>query len=360
MAFRPAPSPRRGRGWLVLALVLVTVLLGGSLLLNFALGLHSHWSLGQQVGRSRHGADRLHETVIEDNGSSSKIAVIDIQGVISGDVATFYGDTMVDLIRAQLERAGDDDDVKAVILRVDSPGGEVLASDEIYRLIEEFQKDPRHGKPVIASMGGVAASGGYYVSAPCRWIVANELTITGSIGVIMHTYNYRGLMDKVGVQPRVFKSGKLKDMLSPDKRLEDELPEERALVDEMIQETYARFKKVVADGRANAARENGKDGRKLDSDWESLADGRILSGRKALDHGFVDELGNFEKAVERAKEIAGMKDANVVGYHLPPSFFDLFRFMGQANTKSLKLDLGVELPRLQAGRLYFLAPTYVQ
>src|SRR2546428_583630 len=130
------------------------------------------------------------------------------------------------LISDQLRLAGEDDSAKAVVLRVDSPGGEVLASDEIYRAIADFEKD--YKKPVVASMGGLAASGGYYVSAPCRWIVANELTITGSIGVIMHSYNYRGLLNKVGVRPEVFKSGKFKDMLSGEKDEEDIPAEERA------------------------------------------------------------------------------------------------------------------------------------
>src|SRR4029079_10112350 len=101
--------------------------------------------------------------------------------------------------------------VKAVILKIDSPGGEVMASDDISRALVQFQE--KHKKPVIASSRVLAASGGYYVAAPCRWIVANELTITGSIGVILSSLNYRGLMDKVGIEPVVFKSGKFKDML---------------------------------------------------------------------------------------------------------------------------------------------------
>ena len=138
--------------------------------------------------------------------------------------------------------------MKAVLLKVNSPGGEVLASDDIYNAIRQFQNE--HNKPVVASMGSLAASGGYYVSAPCRWIVANELTITGSIGVIMHGYNYRGLMNKVGLQPQVFKSGRFKDMLSGEKDLEKMTPQERADVDEetrmvqtMINQTFDKFKK---------------------------------------------------------------------------------------------------------------------
>src|SRR5205807_5034270 len=152
---------------------------------------------------------RLEEVIIEDNDAANKIAVVDIEGIITSKVIDGGGYNLVDIVKAQLKHAEDDDKVKAVILKVDSPGGEVLASDEIYRLISDFQK--KSSKPVIGSMGNLAASGGYYVSAPCRWIVANDLTITGSIGVILHSWNYRGLMNKVGLRPDTYKSGKFKD-----------------------------------------------------------------------------------------------------------------------------------------------------
>src|SRR6185295_3608548 len=157
--------------------------------------------------------------------------------------------------------AGKDDRVKAVLLKVNSPGGEVLASDDIYNAIRNFQIE--HNKPVIASMGSLAASGGYYVSAPCRWIVANELTITGSIGVIMHTYNYRGLMNKVGLRPLVFKSGRFKDMLSGEKDLEKLTPQEKEdqvveekMIKDLINQTFEKFKSVVADGRQQSNKQN--------------------------------------------------------------------------------------------------------
>jgi protease IV len=254
-----------------------------------------------------------------------------------------------------LKRAADDDDVKAVLLKVDSPGGEVLASDDIYRAIEDFQKDT--GKPVVASMNSLAASGGYYVSAPCQWIVANELTITGSIGVIMHSYNYRGLMNKVGVRPEVFKSGKFKDMLSGDKEETEILPEERAMVQSLIDETFTRFKKIVADGRQFASSKNKGKGKTLVDGWEQYADGRIFSGRQAHEHGFVDELGNFDTAVDRAMDLASIPDANVVTYRSPFSLGNLFRLFGKTDAASIKVDLGMDLPKVQAGRLYFLSPT---
>src|SRR4029077_1147494 len=151
---------------------------------------------------------------------------------------------------------------------------------------------------------------------PSKWIVANELTITGSIGVIMHGLNYRGLLDKIGVQPEVFKSGKYKDMLSPTKTPDEITPEEKQMVQALIDETFAKFKQVVQNGREAAF----KDTPHTDSgvsqafspDWADYADGRILSGTEALKLGFVDELGDFDVAVKRAHKLAGVSAANLV------------------------------------------------
>jgi protease IV len=300
----------------------------------------------------------LQEVWIQDNGSRNKIAVVPIEGVImSGGNAR---GNLVELVEKALKQAGEDKNVKALVLKVNSPGGEVLASDEIYNLIERFQQ--KTGKPVIASMGSLAASGGYYVSAPCQWIVANELTITGSIGVIMHGYNFRGLMDKVGVRPEVFKSGKFKDMLSPDKREEDITPEERELIQSMVNETFDKFKSIVAEGRGNAVKKNygsSDAGRPLADNWQQYADGRILSGKEALRLGLVDELGNFEAAVSRARKLAKISDANVIQYQPMFDLTDLFGFLGQSGkseARTLKIDMGLDMPQLQMGRLYFLYP----
>ena len=166
---------------MIISLVLF-LLLAVSLLANFGAFIARFARLGESHQRS--AGPRLDEVVVEDNDASEKIAVVPVEGIISGELGGRGGFNMVDVIKAQLDRAEDDKKVKAVILKVDSPGGEVLASDEIARAIREFQENS--GKPVVVSMGSLAASGGYYISAPCAWIVANELTITGSIGVIMH------------------------------------------------------------------------------------------------------------------------------------------------------------------------------
>jgi len=307
----------------------------------------------------RAAGPRLEEVITEDNDASDKIAVVEVEGIITSRTVDPGGHSMVDLIKAQLKRAEEDSKVKAVILKVDSPGGEVLASDEIYHAISDFQRTVH--KAVVASMGNLAASGGYYVSAPCQWIVANDLTITGSIGVILHAWNYRGLMNKVGLRPETYKSGKFKDMLSGE-RNPDEIPaEEREMVQSLIDETYGKFKSVVAKGRAEAHEKNKKNppaeqGRKLDADWEQYADGRVLSGTEAFKLGFVDQKGNFEDAVKRAKTIAGISAANLVQFQQRYDISDLFRLFGQSESRVVKLDLGLEAPRLQAGQLYFLSP----
>jgi len=337
---------------MVIAIVLF-VLLGLSLLANFGQMLESLAGLGG-ASHQRSGAPRLDEVVLEENHSSQKVAVVPVEGIISGQLGDRGGFGMVDIIEAQLERAEKDKRVKAVVLRVDSPGGEVLASDDIARSIREFQESS--GKPVVVSMGSLAASGGYYVSAPCRWIVANELTITGSIGVIMQGWNYRGLMDKVGLRAEVFKSGKFKDMLRGSKSPEEITPEERAMIQKLIDDTYAKFKSVVAEGRKDAHDEN-EETKALADNWAEYADGRILSGKEAYDLGFVDQLGGFDDAVAKAKELGGIEDtANVVEYRQRNELAELFGLFGQSEGRALKLDLGLDLPKLQAGRMYFLSP----
>lgn len=315
---------------------------------------------GASASRGSHGASHLHEVVLEDNDATDKVAVIPVEGVIHGEPIDPDGRTLVELVKQQLQRAAEDDAVKAVILKVDSPGGEVLASDEIYRAIWDFV-EANESKPIVVSMGSLAASGGYYVSAPCQWIVANELTMTGSIGVIFHTYNYRALMDKVGVRPTITKSGKLKDMWSGEKSEAEELPEERQIMQAMIDESFVRFKKVIRDGRDRAAKLNKGEGRPLGPAWESVADGRILSGSVALQNGLVDELGNFDTAFKRARKLAGIESANLVSFDAPVSFAGLFRLFGQSQGGAVRVDLGLgSLPSLPQGRLYFLSPIHAR
>ena len=367
IAAPPATRPRKSRGWMIATIILSVLLVGCVFIilaqlvtsaLSFKHGFH-----GESFGTARDVGPKLDECMLENNKSLNKIAVITVDGIITSHESDEAGNNMVEVIKAQLDRARDDRRVKAVILKVDSPGGEVLASDEIYKAIRDFETDEptdhgkqgRKGKPVICSMGSLAASGGYYISSGCRWITANELTLTGSIGVIMHGWNYRGLMDKIGLAPMTYKSGKYKDMLSGERSTNEIPAEEHAMVQGLIDETFEKFKDVVADGRAAAHDLNKKEGKALADNWADFADGRVVSGKEALEHGFVDELGDFDDAVNRAEKIADITSSNLIEYRERydiSNFLSMFGQSGQAH--DIKLQLGADVPKLRAGYMYFL------
>jgi len=209
---------------------------------------------------------------------SEAVGVIEVRGVIND------ADKIVDSIR----RFAKADHVRAVVLRVESPGGGVTPSQEIYRELTRL----REKKPVIASLGGVAASGGYYIASACSTIVANPGTITGSIGVIMETVNVQGLLEKLGVKGVVIKAGTYKDLGSP---LRDMSPEERRILGTMLDDVHRQFIAAVATGRH-------MDEAKI----QPLADGRVYSGEQALRLGLVDQLGNFQDAITLAAEKGGI------------------------------------------------------
>ena len=362
----PTGRPSKGgSGWKIVSFLLI------GLIVLWGLGRVLFHSVVTVASHSRATADLnrdLEEVVLEHtNSTDNKIAVVEVTGVISGGEVGHSDMDFVTFVKEQFKAAESDTDVKAVILKVNSPGGEVMASDEVYNIIRKFED--KSGKPVVVSMGSLAASGGYYISAPCRWIVADELTITGSIGVIMHNYNYRLLFDKIGIRPQVIKSGRYKDMLSGEKEPDAEKltpqevkdrDEEEKMVQVLIDETYDRFTNIVKTGRDWAATKNGSEGTTLAAEWADYTDGRILSGKSAFKYGFVDELGNFDTAVQRAKTLTHIRYANLVEYRLPFDLGSLLsRVFGKAEAPALKVDMGFDLPKLQAGQLYFLTPTVV-
>jgi protease-4 len=181
------------------------------------------------------------------------------------------------------------DDIKAVVLRVDSPGGVVAPSQEIYEEVKKFAAK----KKIIVSMGSLAASGGYYISAPATLIYANPGTITASIGVIIKLSNIEALMDKIGIKSSVIKTGKFKDSGSPVREL---TAEDRAMFQSVIDSTHNQFIKAVANGRKLS-----------EDDVRKIADGRVLSGEQALTLKLVDRLGTFQDAIEEAGKLAGIK-----------------------------------------------------
>jgi protease-4 len=248
---------------------------------------------------------------------------------------------MVDDLRAALQQARDDDRVKAVVLEIDSPGGEVTASDQIYNAVVKT----RARKPVVIYMDTLAASGGYYISCGGKYLMANETTITGSIGVIIQTLNYEKLFDKIGLASVVFKSGKFKDMLNGARPM---TPEEREYVQGFVMKTYDKFLGVVAKERNLPA----------DSLRNGIADGRILSGKDALEHKLIDGVGQLEDAFAKARELGSARGATIVKYGPPFSLGRFFRAFGQSGDAKLKLELPKELvPQLESGHAYLL-PSY--
>ncbi len=359
----PASRPGCSSVWRILAIVFLA-LLCLSLFSRVLIFSHAVTPRGRAMtDRSR----ALEEVVVEPTNGDNKIAVISVDGIITSRDVDNSSMNLVEFISEELKTAERDKYVKAVVLKVNSPGGEVLASDDINTAIKNFQE--KSHKPVVASMGALAASGGYYISAPCRWIVANELTLTGSIGVIIDTWNYRGLMNKVGIRPHVFKSGRFKDMLSGEREPDtDKLsPEEQKtrqeedqMVQSLIDETYNKFKNVVKTGRTHAADENDGKGKALVENWQDYADGRVLSGQRALELGFVDELGNFDAAVKRAEKLASIPSASLVEYRVIFDFQSvLSHLFGKSDVPALKVDLGIGPPQLEAGRPYYILPTAV-
>ena len=345
------PQPSRGSGRLLLPLALLVLVvlfvIGGWLFSEF------NQFTGQLAGA---GQTQFAEVTIRSGENDKRIAVIDVTGII-----TSYGPSdMVANINKQLRIAAKDKRVKAVIIRIDSPGGEVMASDEVARSIREFESDPDINKPVIASMGGMAASGGYYVAAPCRYIFANELTITGSIGVIMQSVNFHGLMDKVGVKPVTYTSGKNKDMLSPFNPPEVPL-EQKKIIDGFIDQTYQAFVKVVEEGRAKQGNRTESDMSELSEGWKAYADGRIITGSDAKKYGFVDKLGNFDDAVKFTEQYLGFDNgkARLVQNEPPLSFGNFFQLLGRVKedtgSATLKVDLGLDIPQMRPGVPYYLS-----
>jgi protease IV len=273
-------------------------------------------------------------------GVSDRIAVIVMRGLISSSVPGAASDNMVDDLRMALQQARDDDRVKGVVLEVDSPGGEVTASDMIYNAVVKT----RARKPVVVYMDSLAASGGYYVSCGGKYLMANETTITGSIGVIIQTLNYEQLFNKVGLASVVFKSGKFKDLLNGGRPM---TPEEREFVQNFVMKTYDKFLGIVAKERNLPA----------DGLRNSIADGRIFSGKEALENKLIDGVGQIEDAYAKAKQLGGAPEATVVKYAAPFSLGRFFRALGE-NQSKLQIELPKQLlPQLESGRAYFL-PSY--
>ena len=221
----------------------------------------------------------IARTLVQNGSIGDKVAVIDITGVISRTQA------VID----QIHQYRDDQTVKAIVLRINSPGGSVAPVQEIYSELKKLEK------PIVASMGSTAASGGYYIAAIADEILANPGTLTGSIGVIMQFTKLKGLYEKVGLEQQVVKSGKFKDTGSPVRDMTDE---ERELLQTTLDDVHNQFIDAVFEGRQEQLTRE---------EIIALADGRIFSGQQALEHKLVDQLGNLPDAIDRAGELGGIE-----------------------------------------------------
>jgi protease-4 len=320
--------------------IFLFVALCASLFVNLVLTVAAFQRFGGM--REPEPIPRFREILLQRGArpTTDKIAVITMRGLISSSLPGTVSDSMVDDMRAALQQARDDSRVKAIVLEIDSPGGEVTASDAIYSALVKV----RARKPVVVYMDSLAASGGYYVSCGGKFLMASETTITGSIGVIIQTLNYEQLFNKVGLASVVFKSGKFKDMLNGARPI---TPEERELVQSFIMKTYDKFLGIVAKERNLPA----------DLLRNTIADGRILSGKDAYEHKLIDGLGELDDAFGKAKELGNAPDAKVVKYGPPFSLSHFFRIFGETDSK-IELTLPRQLvPQLESGRAYFL-PSY--
>ena len=335
-------TTRRSSGCLF---VTTLILLGLSVLLNLAL-LGSK-TASAKISGSRMLADRVpefdEETLVGPAGSATdKIVQIAMRGIISSSVDGALGETMVDDLKMAMRQAADDKNIKAIVLYVDSPGGEVTASDMIYDAV----KKAREKKPVVVYMGSLAASGGYYVACGGSWLMANETTITGSIGVIIQTLNYQQLLGKIGLDTVVFKSGQFKDILSGSRPMTEE---EKSYIQNMVMQTYGKFVGIVAAER------------KMPEDElrSGIADGRIISGKDALGFKLINQLGQVEDAYDKARELGGAPGAAVVRYKAGFDLRRMFRFFGKAETSKIEVNVAERLmPPLESGKLYLLPSFY--
>jgi protease IV len=330
MPWYPAPVPPepRKRSYKVLAIVMA-VFLGISFLGNIALILATLGLAGMVVTGDE---ESFVEKVVEKGPATQKIAVIHINGVIMEEMAL--------TVRGEIERAARDSSVKAVIIRINSPGGGLTASDMIYHDIKSLLID--QGKPVIAAMDSVAASGGYYVACSANEIVAQPTTITGSIGVIAQFFYINGLLkDKLGVTTVTLTKGKQKDW--PNLFAADMTDEQKTyFLDVLLQPGYDRFIDIVAESR-KLAREDVH---------TQLATGRIFMAKEAKEKGLIDTIGYFDQAVDVAKKRAGITTARVVEYSRP---FRLADLVGMEARSRVLFDLKPErLAELGAPKIMYL------
>ena len=294
-------------------------------------------------------------TLLRPGDGNRKIAVIAVHGTImfSSDSTSLFSEetgAAAQRICRELRAARLDDDIAAVILDMNTPGGEVVASDEIRSAVDALRNA---GKPVVTCMHTLGASGGYFIASGSDWIIANRLTMTGSVGVIMQSVEASKLMNKIGVQPLTYRSGNFKDMLSP---MRPPTPEEDEYLNAMVKQDFREFCQVIANGRPEHFPTV------EDVLNAPFADGRVVSGADALEMRLIDQLGDFDDAVAKARELAHVNDAPVYAYSLRRDWKSWLLSMAAPRTPIEVKGLEHVLPgtTLQPGVRYYLLPQAAQ
>ncbi len=307
--------------------------------LLFSAGCHFHFDLL--------GKDKIEEVYLTRSRSKNKIMLLDISGIIGvmSDPGLFRskGGNILSQVYHRLDKAGQDRQVKGIILRLDTPGGEVTASDILYNEIKQFRTRTR--LPVVALMMGLSTSGGYYIASACDHIVAHPTTITGSIGVISIFPNIEDLFSKVGVKMTVIKSGQMKDSGSP---FRDMTAEEQAVFQDVVDGFHEDFLRAVLSGRK---------GKVPPDKLRTLADGRIYAAPKAKELGLIDSVGYFDDALKTVMDLAGVAEASVVSYTYYPKTKTNLYATRLDNTMSLGSDeLRQMMQTLKSGFYYLWIP----
>lgn len=295
------------------------------------------------------GKEQIEEVTLLKSRAEEKILLLDVEGVIGLSVDSGFFEkegNILSRVYYRLEKASEDPAVKGIILRLDTPGGEVTASDILHNEILDFKK--KTGMPVVALMMGLVASGGYYISSGCDFIIAHPSTITGSIGVVSVFPNLEDLFTKIGIKFNVIKSGRLKDSGSTFRDLDQE---ERDIFQKITDDFHQKFLDVVYSGRKKSIPME---------ELKRIADGRVYTSSQALELNLIDEIGYFDTALEKTLSLANIRQAKVVSYTYHPHRRTNL-YASQLNNYSLKESPNFEkmLQSLKSGFYYLWLPQLV-
>ncbi|NQZ68608.1 MAG: signal peptide peptidase SppA [Lentisphaeria bacterium] len=339
----PPPPPKRNPlfSGFVMLLIFAGIIIIPVAIFIFGIG----GALGSSGSTQGSSVSHFQEQVVDAGKSEDKIVKITIHGIILSGNQSMFGNQVVasEIIIQQLQMAAKDEKVKIILLDMNTPGGEVIATDEIYH---EMMKIRKEGKiKIVTCMRTVAASGGYYLAAGSDYIIANRMTMTGSIGVMMPGYNYHGLLQKIGVQTNVYKSGELKDIGSGARDPKSELSKkEREVLQRMVSEMFLEFASIVAKGRNLPL---------ATVTAPPIGDARVLSGKEAKQLKLIDELGYFEDAVKYARKGG---DYTMVEYVRPLTLMDALLGAKHEQKKVTVQLLPFSPQMIKPGQFYFLSP----